>query len=429
MNSIFVSFFGTVDKNRVLQILNRKHRVLDYFDEIKKSNDNESDRGPLSHFIFIDHYDALKINIFLEKIHSFSKTGQFRKQHMKKFIVLDGKTPQDISNLKRYALALGVVSSEITYLRCGEILSRRNVVNFEAEYKKNRGLKKIKVSIIDEVVQEVSDLSILKDLHIGPRDGFLTKFSSYYEEKDGKFHKIKNIMENDETVLNNFSFKSLSEIINFLRSQNSCALEPIYRLSPASYFKGRCVRDFRYNLGQMLVEQMPSETLESIDVVVPVPDTGLVYAQGFAEKCNKEIALAIHRNVNVKRSFDIENSDQRKNFIRAKLKVISDKIVGKNIALVDEAIFTGVTLRIVCEMLYECGVRQITIVIPTPPNVRKCGYNMMPKRNVLLDYVRREQLGSYFNVKDVIYASDSKRINKILGNVQICTQCFLGEVS
>ena len=97
---------------------------------------------------------------------------------------------------------------------------------------------------------------------------------------------------------------------------------------------------------------------------------------------------------------------------------------GKNICLVDEAIFTGSTLSVVCS-LRKIRVKKIYIAIPSPECVSQCKFNMTPKRSLLLEYMRSEDLHKYFDVNGVFFKNGNDYIVELNKLASLCTKCFL----
>ena len=210
--------------------------------------------------------------------------------------------------------------------------------------------------------------------------------------------------------------------IETLMRQSACCLQPIYQSNASDFWRKKRIASVRSEMGAKLAKHLSAEEINDIDIVVPVPETGKYYAQGLARHIGKPFIEAIVRNQSMGRGLQIENSAQRNIFIRKKLTVISELVKDKNVGIVDEAIFTGATLRIVVDQLKDAGANRIHLLLPTPHNVRACEYNVLPQRNVLLDYVRRIDLKDYFDVDQITFTNISDlRIS--LGN-QICFDCF-----
>ena len=217
--------------------------------------------------------------------------------------------------------------------------------------------------------------------------------------------------------------RTVNSIDQILHTQKNCSFDLIYRCNPCQIYLNKSIASIRYNLGNGFRNELNNDIIESIDYVVPVPETGKMYAQGLAEALNKPYLEAIYKRKRLGRSFDIQSVTERKKFIVNKLGLIPDLIKDKSIALVDEAIFTGATLKIVVELFQEYNVR-IHILIPSPECINQCQSNMQPSRAMLLEYVPRELLRSYFNVDSVTFISNKRFEKGVITNNDICTFCF-----
>jgi hypothetical protein len=212
-------------------------------------------------------------------------------------------------------------------------------------------------------------------------------------------------------------------LLNVFARQRRCSVNYIYRKSPLENFKGETVAKFRYGLGLALADAIPMAVARSLDFVIPVPETGKLYAQGLSQGIGIPYLEAIYKK-DRKRSFDIESFDARKEFLYSRLGAIPDLISGKNIVVVDEAIFTGATLSVVSRLLAASGVGKIYFAIPSLEAKQACKYNMQPERAMLSDYVRRENLRDYFNVDDVFFQEEHVFLNIFDGRGAHCTECF-----
>lgn len=206
--------------------------------------------------------------------------------------------------------------------------------------------------------------------------------------------------------------------------QAHCAVNYLYRKSPENEFASRTVAQFRYDLGKVLAYSIPREVVADIDMVVPVPETGKIYARGLAESLRLPYVEAIHKTGR-KRSFDIESFDDRRDFLFSRLAVSPTSVANKSMLVVDEAIFTGATLKVVSHLLWEAGAKSIYFAIPSPEARYQCIFNMLPKRSLLAEYVRKEDLWSYFNVQAVYFQDEETFAQSIGIDGPNCMACFI----
>lgn len=209
--------------------------------------------------------------------------------------------------------------------------------------------------------------------------------------------------------------------------QSFCSLDIVYRNNPAMtpHFSDVITASTRLRLGRQLAKAIPNDIKDIIDFISPVPETGKYYAQGLAAALNVPYIESLTKVKDIGRSFDIQNSNARRDFIQNKIALIPELLDGKNVGFVDEAIFTGSTLRIVSEILATTNVNSVFFLIPTPECTQRCPFNMQPDRNVLSEYIRPEALSSYFDV-DAVFFQDQSLFDSVIYNDHgsLCTLCF-----
>jgi amidophosphoribosyltransferase len=273
-------------------------------------------------------------------------------------------------------------------------------------------------NIIESLVlngKEYGEIALLKSMDITKKD-FFKKAKIFFENFDDEVNVNKDSLKvNDDKITSFF---------RFVRSQQNCVFEVVYRMSPHDYIGFETVASFRRRLGSNIINEIPSNIKDEISCVVPIPETGKHYAQGLAESLKVPYVEAIFKNPKSGRGFDIQDSDKRRHFIYEKLSVIRDLVRDKNICLVDEAIFTGATLRVVSNILKGMGANKIFIALPTPQCRTQCHVNMQPPRSMLMEYQRTEDLSTYFDVDGVYFKGLNNFKTEICSNGQFCHTCF-----
>ena len=160
-----------------------------------------------------------------------------------------------------------------------------------------------------------------------------------------------------------------------------CVFEYIYFARPDSIVEGMPVYDARKRIGEQLARESPVEA----DVVVPVPDSGVPSAMGYATQSGIPFELGIIRNHYVGRTF-IEPTDSIRN-LGVKLKHSANRAVlaGKRVILVDDSIVRGTTSKKIVEMVRAAGAAEVHMRISSPPNTHSCFYGIdTPERSKLL---------------------------------------------
>lgn len=215
-----------------------------------------------------------------------------------------------------------------------------------------------------------------------------------------------------------------TDLYSYINRQKKCPLNLIYRKKPHEITNDNSVANWRYKLGCALGKNIPTNIVNELDIIIPIPETGKYYAQGLAHQLNKPYVEAFYKQSEIGRSFDINNVDKRTHFINSKLGLIPDLINGKNIGLVDEAIFTGQTLKIVRNLLKTTSVEKIYFFIGSPVCKNKCKFNMQPNRDLLAQHMTLNDLASYFEVNHIVFQdlNSFKDILSLAGFEHIC--CF-----
>ena len=160
-----------------------------------------------------------------------------------------------------------------------------------------------------------------------------------------------------------------------------CVFEYIYFARPDSMLEGRSVYEARKRIGRELAREAPVDA----DIVVPVPDSGVPAALGFAAESGLPFELGIIRNHYVGRTF-IEPTDQIRHLgVRLKHNANRADLDGKRVVLVDDSIVRGTTSTKIVAMVRNAGAREVHMRISSPPTTHPCFYGIAtPSRSQLL---------------------------------------------
>ncbi|BDC48060.1 amidophosphoribosyltransferase [Bryobacterales bacterium F-183] len=157
-----------------------------------------------------------------------------------------------------------------------------------------------------------------------------------------------------------------------VRDQAHCVFEHVYFARPDSKVFGRAVAESREMLGRYLAR----ETHVDADVVVPVPDSGVAAALGYASESGIPYRQGLIRNHYVGRTF-IEPSQAIRDFgVKLKLNPVRHLIEGKRVILVDDSIVRGTTSRKIVRMVRSAGAKEVHLRISCPPTVSPCFYGV-----------------------------------------------------
>ena len=208
-----------------------------------------------------------------------------------------------------------------------------------------------------------------------------------------------------------------------------CAFEHVYFSRPDSIIFGRSVNQSRHNMGKQLAIEHPFENTEDA-LVVPVPDSGVAAAVGFARQSGINFRHAIIRNHYVGRTF-IEPSQSIRSFgVRLKLNPIKDLIKDRRIVLVDDSIVRGTTSKKIVQMVREAGAREVHIRISCPPTISPCYYGVDTphKAELIAAQMSVEEVCSYIEADSLGYLSIEGMRSAIgIEESSSCTACWSGK--
>src|SRR5262245_4075713 len=151
-----------------------------------------------------------------------------------------------------------------------------------------------------------------------------------------------------------------------------CVFEHVYFSRPDSYVFGRSVNEIRTNLGRVLAIEQPAQA----DVIVPLPDSGVCAAMGYAEESGMPLRMGLIRNHYVGRTFIQPQSAIRHFGVKVKLNPVRSILEGRSVVLVDDSIVRGTTSRKIVRMVRAAGAREVHVRISCPPTISPCFYGV-----------------------------------------------------
>ena len=204
-----------------------------------------------------------------------------------------------------------------------------------------------------------------------------------------------------------------------------CVFEHIYFARPDSFLFGEHVYMARKEMGKAMAQESPAD----VDLVVPVPDSGVVSAMGFAEESNIPFEMGLIRNHYVGRTF-IEPQSQIRNFgVKLKLNAVKNLIEGKRLAIIDDSIVRGTTSRKIVKMILESGAKEVHLRISSPPILHSCFYGIdTPNKEELIAHTNTlEETRQYLGANSLSYLSINKMLEVLQnGKNKFCSACFDG---
>src|SRR5437763_2285317 len=205
-----------------------------------------------------------------------------------------------------------------------------------------------------------------------------------------------------------------------------CLFEFVYFARPDSQLYGQTVHTARQRMGEQLAEQAPVEA----DMVMPVPESGIPAAEGYARRSGIAFDHGLVKNRYIGRTFIAPSQGERDVGVRMKLNPIRENIAGKRVVVVDDSVVRGTTQRALVRMLREAGATEVHLRIFLPPVAWPCFFGMrFGARAVLLAASMsvgeiREYLGcdslAYLELDRLVAATGTARSG-------FCTACLTGE--
>jgi amidophosphoribosyltransferase len=204
---------------------------------------------------------------------------------------------------------------------------------------------------------------------------------------------------------------------------SQCIFEHVYFSRPDSVIFGRSVQASREMLGRLLAREHPAEA----DLVVPVPDSGVAAAIGFAEEARLPLRFGLIRNHYVGRTF-IEPSQRIRDFgVRLKLNPVRSLLRGRRIVLVDDSIIRGTTSRKIVGIVREAGAREVHVRISCPPTISPCFYGIdTPTRRELIAATQSvEEIRQFIGADSLGYLS-IEALRQAVGDTdgRYCLACY-----
>ena len=234
---------------------------------------------------------------------------------------------------------------------------------------------------------------------------------------------IREIEPGELILINQFGVKSFRPFPKTVTKQ--CVFEHIYFSRPDSYLFGHSVYSVRKLMGKALAIEKPVEA----DVVVPVPDSGVISAMGYSEESKIPFQMGLIRNHYVGRTF-IEPQSQIRNFgVKIKLNAVKPVIEGKRVIIIDDSIVRGTTSKKIVRMLREVGAKEVHVRISSPPTTHSCFYGIdtPTKGELIASNLDIDQTCEYLGADSLHYITLEKML-EIFGEQKddFCAACFDG---
>src|SRR6266851_315230 len=215
--------------------------------------------------------------------------------------------------------------------------------------------------------------------------------------------------------------------------QASCIFEHVYFARPDSKIYGRWVQQSREQMGR----QLARESGVPADLVVPVPDSGVTAAIGYAAESGIPFNLGLIRNHYVGRTF-IQPEQRVRDFgVRMKLNPVRSLLEGKRVILIDDSIIRGTTSRKIVRMVRAAGATEVHLRISCPPTISPCFYGVdTPSKKDLIaanksvaeicEYIEADSL-AYLSLPGLTHSCTIGESSDGLSPASFCTACYTGD--
>lgn len=207
-----------------------------------------------------------------------------------------------------------------------------------------------------------------------------------------------------------------------------CAFEFVYFARPDSVIDGKNVYETRENMGKALAINDKNSNIK-IDMVVPVPDSGVPAALGYAAQSGVPFKYGIIRNHYVGRTFIEPTQEMRDLKVRMKLSPMKSMIEGKSLLVIDDSIVRGTTSKRIVKLLKEAGAKEIHFRVASPEIKFPCFYGIDTphKEELISNNMSKDEVCKYIEADSLEYLSVDDLVNAIGNNRNYALESFNGD--
>lgn len=232
---------------------------------------------------------------------------------------------------------------------------------------------------------------------------------------------IKDVEPGEIIIIDENGYSSIK--VSNLGRHALCAFEYIYLARPDSIIDGKSVNIVRKKMGNILAQENDIQA----DLVIPVPDSGIIPAFGYAQGSGIQLAEGLMKNRYMGRTFIKPVQKIRELSVRLKLNPIKPVIEGKDIIVVDDSLVRGTTSKKLVSLLRNAGVNKIHLVISSPPVLHPCHYgvNMASYEELIAVHYEVEEIRDHIGADSLTYLSVQGLLDALEGD-NYCHACFDG---
>lgn len=222
--------------------------------------------------------------------------------------------------------------------------------------------------------------------------------------------------------------EELESIQLFEPEYRPCAFEYVYFARPDSVIDGKNVYRSRENMGRMLAKNDEGNGIK-IDMVVPVPDSGVPAALGYAAQSGVPFEYGIIRNHYIGRTFIEPTQEMRDLKVRMKLSPMRSLIEGKSLLVIDDSIVRGTTSKRIVKILKEAGAKEVHFRVASPEIKFPCYYGIDTpnKEELISNNMSKEEVCEYIEADTLEYLSVEDLVNAIGSDRNYALESFNGD--
>lgn len=263
----------------------------------------------------------------------------------------------------------------------------------------------------------------LRPLCIGKiSDGYvLASESCALDVVDAEF--IRDVEPGEIVIINEDGIRSIEP--SSMCQKHLCVFEHIYFARPDSILDGDNVYDFRVHTGRLLARQRKIEA----DMVMPVPDSGVPAAIGYAKESGIPYGEGLVKNRYIGRTFIQPTQEMRENAVRIKLSPLKSNIEGKRVIMIDDSIVRGTTSKRIVEQIRKAGAKEVHVCITSPPVQYSCYFGIdTPYRKYLIGAQKTvDEICEYLGADSLTYLGLEELKEACGYKDQFCSACFDGK--
>jgi amidophosphoribosyltransferase len=212
-------------------------------------------------------------------------------------------------------------------------------------------------------------------------------------------------------------------------ARSSCVFEHVYFARPDSIVFGQSVYESRKQAGRILAREFVKSGAADCDVVIPVPDSGVPAALGFAEEAKRPFELGIIRNHYIGRTFIQPHQAIRDFGVKIKLNPQSAVLHGRRVVVIDDSLVRGTTSKKIISLVRQAGAREVHLRIAAPPTIGPCYYGVdTPEKSQLIAATHSlEQIRDFVGADTLEFLSLNGLMEAVRGEKGgYCAACFDG---